>query len=142
MRIMGEGIYAYDDDGIVVSIPPEMSNIIPRRLELQWSPDMWRQKNFRPLRLVMNLKLEDITNPEISWLKFSLPVQVQVYYGLAEKIQAMQEGSKPTLAYWQNNLWNLIDTVEDVHPVMCQGWDGFLKFEIFTWEDPTIAVGY
>jgi hypothetical protein len=40
MRIVGEGIYAFDEEGVVVRIPPEIGNIIPRQLELEWSPDM------------------------------------------------------------------------------------------------------
>jgi hypothetical protein len=142
MRTIGGGIYAFDEEGVVVSIPPEMSNVTPRRLDLEWSRDMYLPDNFRHLRLVLNLKLVDSYNPEEYQLKFSSPVEIQVYYRWAERILAKNQGVNLSLAYWQNDQWNLIEKYVDVFPILSRGWAGFLRFEVENWGDPTIALGF
>lgn len=142
MREIGAGIYAFDHAGIMVSIPAEMSNIIPRQMEIEWSPEMWRQDNFRPLRMVMNLKLVDLNNSEEAQLKFSSPIQIKVYYRWAEKVEAVKRAIRFSLAYWQDNQWNLIDEYSDEFPLLSHDWAGFLKFEVLTWGDPAIALGF
>lgn len=139
MRIIDRGIYTFDENGVLVRVPPELSNIIAREEKIDWTPEMWQQEDFHPVRLVMNLKLVDVNNPDATQLTFDTPVQVQVYYTHFERSEALKRALK--LAYWHNNRWNLIDPVIDVYPVLSRGWAGFLQFEIPEWGDPAIALG-
>lgn len=141
MRIINEGIYAFDKEGILVIIDPtKMGDVIPRQLPLEWHSDMWGGE-IKPLRLVINLEFVNRYNPEEPLQEFDPAIQFQVYYTAYERAAAgMKQRSESPLAYWRKNQWKLIPEVEDVYPVLCCGWAGFLRFEINTWGDPTIAL--
>ena len=140
MRIIDEGIYVFDKEGVLVRIHPEMRNVIPRKLPLDWHRDMW-QGDIKPLRLVVNLEFVDRNNPEEPLQEFDYPIQFQVYYTSYEKAAAVmkQRGLTP-LAFWRNDQWKLITEFEDVYPVLSRGWAGFLRFHIKSWGDPTIGL--
>lgn len=140
MRIINDGIYAFDKEGVLVRIHPEMRDVIPRQLPLEWHRDMWKG-DIKPLRLVINLEFVDRYNPEEPLQEFDYPIQFQIYYTSYEKATALIKQRGPTpLAYWRNEQWKLITDIEDVYPVLCCGWEGFLRFEIRTWGDPTIGL--
>lgn len=140
MRIIGEGIYAFDKEGVLVRIHPEMMNVIPRELPLEWHGEMWR-KDIKPLRLVINLEFVDRNNPEEYLNDFDYPIQFQVYYTSHEKsVAVMKQRDSNRLAYWRNDQWKPITEVEDIYPVLCCGWAGFLRFNIETWGDPTVGL--
>lgn len=139
MRIIDEGIYVFDKEGVLVRIHPDMREVIPRQLPLEWHGAMWKG-DLKPLRLVINLEFVDRNNPEEYLNDFDIPIQFQVYYTSYEKSAAMKQRSPNSLAYWRNEQWKPITGVEDIFPVLCCGWVGFLRFEIKTWGDPTIGL--
>jgi hypothetical protein len=141
MRLISKGTYAFDQEGVLVIIPEDMDYVIPRQLELEWSPNMWQQGNFRPLRLVMNLTFVDLNNPKEIRLEFSSPIQIRVHYTPTEKFDALNRNALNSLAYWKDNQWILIPEVTDVNPILSRAWAGYLEFDIYSWGDPTIAMG-
>jgi hypothetical protein len=139
MRIIDEGIYVFDKEGVLVRIHPEMMDVIPRQLPLEWHRDMW-QGDLKPLRLVIHLEIVGRNNREQYPIDINFPIQFQVYYTSYEKSAGMKQRNPNSLAYWRNEQWKLITGVEDIYPVLCCGWAGFLRFKIKTWGDPTIGL--
>lgn len=141
MRLISEGIYAFEHEGILVTIPAGMENIIPWQKDLVEVPEMWRQTDFKPLRILMNLGFVDLNNPEAVQLKFDKPISIRVHYRWSEKVEAARVRKPFSLAYWQKNQWNPSVALSDEFPLLSHEWAGFVKIEIPVWEDPPIALG-
>ncbi len=95
---------------------------------------------FQPYRLVINLKLTHVDQPEAPILKFYPPIELLVRYTADDYIYAR---GNPRMAYWDGKQWVVFGErqhfhIEEDDKVKGRGW---AVVRLSEWGDPPIAVG-
>jgi len=129
---------------VVVKFPGHAGKIqvIPRGLpEMKDLPET--RGVFKPVRLVINLKLEHADQPRAKILKFDPPIEVRVRYTADD--YADKEKKILRMAYWDEENKKWIPFTKAGHKFSPE-WDasmgsGWAVVFLKEWGDPPIAVG-
>ena len=133
----------FKKEDVNVMFPKPNPGITAKRVDMPTTPMPAVSGGFTPiLPPVINLKLEDASQPGSSVLVFPNPVEFHIRYDKTHLTKAA--GKQLSLGYWDGTTW--IRFTPAVHNFHLGPWDakkgrGLLIVEIHQWGDPPIAVG-
>jgi hypothetical protein len=135
----------FRNEGVIVKIPSRIRAVQVQRLGLQQIETMPAVPGgFRPFRVVINLKVVDVTQPEKEVSVFDPPIEVRVRYTPSDLKKAAEVGKPLSLGFWDGKQW--IRFTPEKHQFRLEpgakpeagGWG---VVSIARWGDPTHAWG-
>lgn len=130
----------FQKEHVNVRFPKPNPGITAKRVNMPTTPMPAVPGGFTPIRPpVINLKLEDTSQPGKKVLVFPNPVEFHIRYTSGDLAKAKAAKRKLSLGYWDGTTWIRFVNVLD-------RWDpkkgrGLLIVKIHQWGDPPIAVG-
>ncbi len=127
---------------VMVKVPIHKPAIKPKRLEIPEGIPLPKVGPFRPLRLVINLKMVKVAHSTKLVTKFTPHIIIRVRYYQKDLDDANKAGGSLALGYWDGVSWQRFSDANHFQT----DWDdkkkkGWATVEISGWEDPIIAVG-
>lgn len=133
----------FENEGLVVLFPGQARTLHVKSKDIPADMPMTSDK-FTVIRPVLNLKLEDDTQPNQSVLVFDPPIVIRVRFNSSDLKEVDDNKDLLKLGIWDEKSWTVIDPV--IHHFRIEDWNesakvGWAVVDISRWEDPTIAIG-
>ena len=132
----------YKDKQIEVTIPIQDTEVEVKILPVEMEDKMYKDKKFKPLRVVTNFEIRDKKNKPFT--KFKKPFEFKLRYTKKDFDQAAKDGRPLRMAYWKNGQWNIFTAQKhnfELLPDPNVPFTGVGVVQITDWDDPAIAWG-